>query len=186
MPQSRAITILGSGPAGSSAALAALAEGAAVELFEKSRLPRHKVCGEFFSPEIERELDALGVWEQFLAAGPARIRRMALHFGNRSKTAQLPEGAWGLSRYTFDALLANVGRTPWSAGGPPAGPTVIASGRPSSTAPRGARLFGFKAHFEGPPNDAVELYFFQGVYVGVAPIEDGRTNVCGLGPEDFL
>jgi flavin-dependent dehydrogenase len=32
----------------------------------------------------------------------------------------------------------------------------------------------------------VELYYFDGVYVGVAPIEGGRTNVCGLGPEDFL
>src|SRR5437868_11157558 len=121
MPQSRAITIFGGGPAGSSAALAALAEGAAVEVIEKSRLPRHKVCGEFFSPEIERELDALGAWGRFTAASPARIRRMALHFGNRSKTAELPEGAWGLSRYTFDALLAKVGRTSRSATGLPAG-----------------------------------------------------------------
>jgi flavin-dependent dehydrogenase len=99
------VTIMGGGPAGSAAALAARAEGAGVELIEKSRLPRHKVCGEFFSPEIEKELEALGVWDEFLAAGPARIRRMALCFGARVKTAELPEGGWGLSRFVFDAML---------------------------------------------------------------------------------
>jgi flavin-dependent dehydrogenase len=186
------ITILGGGPAGASAALAALAEGARVELIEKSRLPRHKVCGEFFSPEIERELEVLGVWDGFLAAGPARIRRMALYFGTRSKTALLPEGAWGLSRYVFDAMLAGEAsaRVPTrhaEACATSAAPVhIIGAGRPASKAVPGRRLFGFKAHFEGASNDAVELYFFQGVYVGVAPIEGGRTNVCGLGPESFL
>ena len=47
-------------------------------------------------------------------------------------------------------------------------------------------MFGFKAHFEGPGDDAVELFFFNGCYVGVNAIEGGKTNVCGLGPEDFL
>ena len=42
------------------------------------------------------------------------------------------------------------------------------------------------AHFDGPLDDAVELFFFGGCYVGVTAIENGRTNVCGLGPEDFL
>ena len=91
-----------------------------------------------------------------------------------------------LSFPTSEHLHKIVGRTPRSAAGPLAGPTVLATGRPSSKATRGRRLFGFKAHFEGPRNDAVELYFFQGVYVGVAPIEEGRTNICGLAPEDFL
>ena len=38
----------------------------------------------------------------------------------------------------------------------------------------------------GPQDDSVELYFFDGVYVGVSPVEDGRTNVCGLAPESAL
>jgi len=189
-----AVTIIGGGPAGSAAALAARAEGACVKVIEKSRLPRHKVCGEFFSPEIERELDELGVRNLFLSAGPARIRRMKLHFGSRSKTAVLPDGAWGLSRFVFDSLM--FGRAPARVPAPQAEAratdeacttsTVIATGRRSSNPGRGKRLFGFKAHFDGPAHDAVELFSFQGVYVGVAPIEDGRTNVCGLGPEDFL
>ncbi|HBY63574.1 MAG TPA: hypothetical protein DEH78_27430, partial [Solibacterales bacterium] len=46
--------------------------------------------------------------------------------------------------------------------------------------------FGFKAHFVGPANDAVELYFFRGGYVGVNPVEGGVTNVCGLCDERLL
>ena len=182
------IQVLGGGPAGASAALSAMLAGAHVTLREKSRLPRHKVCGEFFSPEIERELQALGAWDAFRSAAPARIERMALHLGKRSRCAPLPEGAWGLSRYVFDDLLMNLaldrGLHP-----PPAMPpnaTVIATGRKSSRSAKGSRLFGFKAHFAGPTDDAVELFFFDGAYVGVAPIEAGATNVCGLGPESFL
>lgn len=62
---------------------------------------------------------------------------------------------------------------------------VLACGREVRSR-RGGRLFGFKSHFAGPINDAVELYFFSGCYVGLNPIEDGITNVCGIGPENFL
>src|SRR5438067_8868883 len=99
------INILGGGPAGASAALAALAEGARVQVIEKSKFPRHKVCGEFFSPEIAPELERLGVWDAFKSARPARVRRMKLHFGRREKSCTLPEPAWVLSRYVFDNLL---------------------------------------------------------------------------------
>jgi len=46
--------------------LAALREGTPVRLIEKTRLPRHKVCGEFFSPEIRPELEKQRVWNAFL------------------------------------------------------------------------------------------------------------------------
>jgi 2-polyprenyl-6-methoxyphenol hydroxylase-like FAD-dependent oxidoreductase len=46
--------------------MAALKEGARVRLFEKSRFPRHKVCGEFLSPELRPALESLGVWPEFL------------------------------------------------------------------------------------------------------------------------
>ena len=198
------VSILGSGPAGASAAIAARREGCAVHLIDRAKFPRHKVCGEFFSPEIAAELEHLGAWSAFLQSGPARVQRMKLHFGRREKVARLPEHAWGLSRYTFDALLRDRAQTLGVEllRGPtrkPAcdvereacddAPTVIASGRRCSVKPgprTGARLFGFKAHFDGPADDAVELFFFGRCYVGVNAIENGRTNVCGLGPENFL
>lgn len=186
------IHILGGGPAGSAAALAALREGGRdirVSVIEKSRLPRHKVCGEFFSPEIRPELEQLGAWNAFLAAGPAQVYRSVLHFGTRRKSSGLPEPAFGLSRYAFDQILLYQAR---AAGADVAAeavdevPSIIATGRHATPSTRGQRLFGFKAHFEGPTDDAVELFFFQRCYVGVTSVEGGRTNVCGLAPESFL
>ncbi len=181
------IHILGGGPAGSAAALAALAEGASVVLAERSAFPRHKVCGEFVTPEIEIVLEQLGLRQQFLAAGPALMRRMYLRIGRTEKRAVLPEAAYGLSRHKLDCLLYSeaVQRGAIAARESASQADIIAGGRDDS-APRGRRIFGFKAHFEGPPNDTVELYFFDNCYVGVNPVEGGRTNVCGIGPEDVL
>jgi hypothetical protein len=184
------VHIVGAGPAGSAAALAALSEGAAVRLFEKSRLPRHKVCGEFLSPEVALVLDRLGAWRPFQQAGPALIRRVGLHFGRREKRWNLREPAYGLSRYALDDLLAREAvrrgaallREP--AGETPA-PAVLAHGRKASDA-RGRRLFGFKAHFRGPADDVVNLFFFSGCYAGISAVENGETNICGLAPEPLL
>lgn len=183
----RQVGILGGGPAGSAAALAALKEGAAVEIVEKSRFPRHKVCGEFLSAQVAEVLERLGVLSRFLEAGPARMSWMALHIGRVTKRARLPDAAYGLSRFTLDHRLLTAAcergavlvRAPGRIRG------VIATGRRFS-APRGRRHFGFKAHFDGPQTDGVELYFFNGCYVGVSPVEAGGTNVCGLAPEELL
>jgi flavin-dependent dehydrogenase len=182
------ITILGAGPAGSSAAIAARLDGHPVDLIDKSKFPRHKVCGEFLSPEIEDHLNRLGVWDAFLASAPARIHRMKLHFGRREKLCRLPDPAWGLSRFTFDALLFDRARHLGATilRDPPAKIAIDATGRHAPASTRGKRLFGFKAHFEGPADDAVELFFADHWYVGINAVEAGRTNVCGLAPEHVL
>jgi menaquinone-9 beta-reductase len=182
------VTVAGAGPAGASAAIAALQMGAAVNLIEKSRFPRHKVCGEFLSPEIAPVLQELGVWRGFEAAGPAAIRRLSLYFAKSEKHCVLPEPGFGLSRYRLDQLLfdqALDGGARLTDEASACKPLVIAHGR-KSVLPRGRRLFGFKAHFEGPAADAIELFFFSGCYVGINCVERGVTNVCGLGPENFL
>ena len=184
------VTIIGGGPAGSSAAISALQSNAQVCLVEKSRFPRHKVCGEFLSPEIAPVLDRLGVWRRILDSEPASIHRFSLHFRTSQKHCPLPEMAYGLSRYRFDQILFDEAKRLGSvvaseAPEPLTAPVVLAHGR-RTVLPKGNRLFGFKAHFVGPANDAVELYFFDGCYVGVNGVEGGVTNVCGLGPENFL
>ncbi len=185
------IQIIGAGPAGSSAAISALLHGAPVDLIEKSKFPRHKVCGEFLSPEIVPVLQRLGVWTAFEQRKPARIERMELHFGSKPKIARLPEPAYGLSRYEYDRLLYDraieLGAQPAQQATPDAMPRIWTAGRRGDRAEsRGKRLFGFKAHFNGPAHDAVELYFFKGCYVGINCVENGITNVCGLGPERLL
>ncbi len=184
------IQILGGGPAGAAAAIAARREGAEVRLVEKSALPRHKVCGEFLSPEIAPLLERLGVWKRVLDEQPSIVRSMALHFNHGEKRSRLPEAAFGLSRYAFDRVLweaaVEAGATPVAEEDPEyCGPRIVACGRKAAL-PRGARLFGFKTHFSGPMDDAVELFFFAGCYVGVNSAGDGITNVCGIAPEHFL
>ncbi|XID94725.1 FAD-dependent oxidoreductase [Paenibacillaceae bacterium WGS1546] len=52
---------------------------------------------------------------------------------------------------------------------------------PLSAASLARSYVGIKSHFIGA-GDApiVDLYFFRGGYIGISPIEDGRTNVAGL------
>lgn len=187
----RRISIVGGGPAGSAAAIAAALRGSAVELHEQSAFPRHKVCGEFLSAEIEPALERLGIWTRFLDRAPARVRTMRLCFGRTRKSAPLPEAAHGLSRYVLDDLLRSRALelgVSWNRtrAATPAGPTVLASGRRAAAEESADRLFGFKAHFTGPADDAVELFFFPGGYVGINCVEQGRTNVCGLARESAL
>jgi flavin-dependent dehydrogenase len=63
--------------------------------------------------------------------------------------------------------------------------TIVACGRTQKPT-RCDRLFGFKTHFDGPSDDAVELFFGVSGYVGVNPVEQGVTNVCGIAPESVL
>jgi flavin-dependent dehydrogenase len=190
------ILIAGGGPAGAAAAIAGCLEGSLVRLIDRATTFRHKVCGEFISPDAEELLEALDAWHDFDALGPCRIRRCVLHLGNRPKQWTLPECAWGLSRFQLDRLLLqkasalgavisrgqnfNTRRTDRFEGR-----VIFACGRKPS-ADRGDRLFGFKAHFEGPSDDAVELFFKGHGYVGVNCIENGLTNVCGIAPESLL
>src|ERR1019366_1262322 len=70
----RAVRVVGGGPAGVMAALAAMREGAPVRIFEKSAFPRHKVCGEFLSPAILPLLRRACCGAAFLALRPAVLR----------------------------------------------------------------------------------------------------------------
>ena len=47
---------------------------------------------------------------------------------------------------------------------------------------RAHRSFGFKRHYRTPAAAArtIDLYSFRRGYLGVSPIEDGMTNICGL------
>lgn len=186
------VDVIGGGPAGAMAALAAVHAGARVRIFEKSSFPRHKVCGEFLSPAVLAMLADAGCVDAFLALQPAVLRTMALHFGSHVIRHALPSEAYGLSRSALDCLLldaaaargAEVVRETHTTRGAQR-PTVIASGR-GTTARDGERLFGFKAHFQGPIDDQVSLYFFDKCYVGVSAVEGGAVNVCGLAPERLL
>jgi hypothetical protein len=187
---SETVTVIGAGPAGSSAALSALQQGAGVTIFEKTRFPRHKVCGEFLSPEAAVVFEKLGVLSEFLDLRPHPVTEANVFFGAVNKRWKLDEAAFGISRHALDSFLlgcavkrgANLVR---EAAEPGEGPTVVAHGRHHSS-PGKDRLFGFKAHFTGPVNDSVDLFFDRRMYVGISCVEDRLTDVCGLAPETLL
>jgi flavin-dependent dehydrogenase len=165
-------------------------------LIDRAKNARHKVCGEFISPGGRQCLEDLGVWDEFAALGPCRITRCKLNFGHYTNQWNLTECAWGLSRLRLDQLLldkaASLGvvvrrgevfdrhrHNPTDAA------LIVACGR-QTTIQGGNRLFGFKAHFDGPSDDAVELFFDACGYVGVSGIENQLTNVCGIARESTL
>jgi flavin-dependent dehydrogenase len=189
------ILVIGGGPAGAAAAIAAVSEGASVRVVERSRHPKHKVCGEFLSPQAWHVLDLLGAGN-LAGLKPAPIRRCRLRFGDREKRWNLVEPAAGLSRFELDRLLlekagalgAVISRGESAVAGQADGRAasiVLALGRQPAASPHD-RLFGFKAHFEGPSDDAIELFFGARGYVGVSPVENGWTNVCGIAAEPAL
>jgi flavin-dependent dehydrogenase len=241
------IVVVGAGPAGSAFAAGMAARGHSVVLVEKRRLPAHKVCGEFLSPEAQASLTNLGLYDRVasLAPSPMTAARLVSRRGI-TLDVPLPGTAWGLSRYAFDAALADAAAH--------AGAEVLygvtasaidcaddralrlvdggADGRADDPADRSARTaprrlvrlreggderiietravvlacgrhppialrpsarsgatsaIGAKRHYRGLTMPArVELYLFRDGYAGLAPVEDGRVNLCLLASKSAL
>jgi 2-polyprenyl-6-methoxyphenol hydroxylase-like FAD-dependent oxidoreductase len=221
------VAVVGAGLAGSSFAAALAQRGWNVLLVERDRFPRHKVCGEFLSPEAQHSLHNLGVLPAVTALGPVELHGAALTAaGGAAIELPLAAPAWGVSRYVLDEALAaaaqRAGATIWqpavvtavertaagctlqvrhadSAGrlqtaSVAARAVVFACGRHSTAAlpprPQGSadkhgwrRCVGLKVHYSGVQMEPrVELYLFEGGYVGINPIEGpgDRANVCLL------
>jgi flavin-dependent dehydrogenase len=103
----RDVIIVGAGLAGSSMAAALARAGWDVLLVERDRLPRHKVCGEFLSPEAQGSLARLGLLDEVAALAPVPLYGAAITTpGGGSLAMSLPAPAWGLSRYALDEGLA--------------------------------------------------------------------------------
>lgn len=101
------VAIVGAGLAGSSIAAQLAAAGWQVLLLEQDTFPRHKVCGEFLSPEVQETLQRLDLYGAVATHRPAHLHQATItgRRGNRL-TVTLPGTAWGLSRYALDEALA--------------------------------------------------------------------------------
>jgi flavin-dependent dehydrogenase len=98
--------IIGGGLAGCSTALQLARRGHDVLLAEQSTYPRHKLCGEFLSPEAQSSFRRLGVLNAVREAGASPMTRTVLTAPNGTATEHdLPASALGLSRHRLDALL---------------------------------------------------------------------------------
>jgi flavin-dependent dehydrogenase len=200
------LAVAGAGPAGTAAAITAARAGARVVLLERGRYPRHKVCGEFVSPEgveLLRQLDSAKLLE-----GAPRLPRTRIFVDGTTLQAPVDPPAVSIPRYSLDEALWQAAAradvdclspmpvTAISGSGPvqvetPAGTlaaraVIVAAGRWSNLRHTSHDAdaecwIGLKAHFfEDHPPTSTDLYFFSEGYCGVQPLGRRKINVCAM------
>jgi flavin-dependent dehydrogenase len=179
----REITIAGGGLTGLSLASALRLREVPVTVLEAGTYPRHRVCGEFISGVSSETLATLGIAQ--LLADARQHRTLAWHESGRPiHRDQFNEPALGISRYLLDerlrqhvAALGGEIQTLHRARPEPQDGLLWTAGR----RPRNGQWIGLKAHVRNLPQDAdLEMHAGTNGYAGLAGVEDGWTNVCGL------
>ena len=195
--------VMGGGLAGSCAAINLAKRGANAALLEAGSFPRHKVCGEFLSPEARPVLRRLQVEDELFSKGAREVSTARLVLGTDFIEVALPAPALAVSRYVFDEVLWNRARQSgawcfektrvrgWqqnkefciqtSQGEFRARGLIDASGR-RATSKNSPRFLGLKTHWRGLDLEegVVEMHVFQNGYCGLTRIEGDLTNVCLL------
>lgn len=106
------VAVVGAGPAGSAAAIRLANLGKRVVLIEKEKFPRHKLCGEFISPECLEHFDELGVLDAIRDSGGVEIAK-TVFYARSGRGVEVPsqwfggahKHALGLSRSEMDLQL---------------------------------------------------------------------------------
>lgn len=202
------IIIIGGGLAGLTAARQLAAMGRGVVVFEKQKLPNHKVCGEYLSKEVVPYLKKSGVE---LEDAPHIDRLVLSSSGGKSLNCPLPLGGIGISRYALDYRLFQAAEkagalfiwqsaeaVQWkgthfevtSKGETWEAQYVIGSWGKRSALDRvqnrgfftnSSPWMGIKMHYRTEyPEDQVGLYGFEGGYGGLSVTESGAVNFCYL------
>jgi flavin-dependent dehydrogenase len=202
------VAIVGAGPAGCAAAITAARAAQKTILFERGHYPRHKVCGEFVSPESHHLLEQLLGTNSPLLSNPPRITHARMFADGNCVQFDLDAPAWSITRYDLDFALwqaaqqnqaecrnapvdrvARVGdhfeltlpdKTTITAK-----KVINASGRWSNLrrpiVESGPRWIGIKAHFSGEQAPlSTDIYFFPGGYCGVQPISPAQLNASAM------
>jgi len=177
------ISIAGGGLAGLSLGIGLRRKEVPVTIHESGSYPRHRVCGEFISGVTLETLAALGIDDLFESA--LQHRTSAWYATGRLISRQtLPQAAYGISRHCLDEALRERFET---LGGRinsgvrltsnPQDGWVWCTGR----RPTKGTWIGLKCHVRGlKMSDDLEMHLGRNAYIGLAPVENGATNVCGL------
>jgi flavin-dependent dehydrogenase len=104
LAQSWDAVIVGAGPAGAAAAIAAAQRSLRVLLIDKCRFPRFKCCGGCLNQAALSVLEHLGVGDLHACLGAATVSRMQIAAGGRCADFALPPSL-AVSRTVFDPML---------------------------------------------------------------------------------
>ncbi|MGJ8684254.1 MAG: NAD(P)/FAD-dependent oxidoreductase [Nonlabens sp.] len=206
------IIIAGGGLAGLVAAIQ-LSQTFQVLVIDPDDYPRHKMCGEYLSLEVNPFLTSLGINLEELSQ--VNINRFSFSRGSKSiETTQLPLGGKGISRHLLDYELFKIaslkatffkervsdvnyindifqvvaGDTVYQAK-----QVLIATGKRSILDKKLDRSFikkkspwlAVKMHYDyDMSSDLVELHAFNGGYAGLSQVENGKVNLCYLANYD--
>jgi flavin-dependent dehydrogenase len=101
------VLVIGGGPAGLAAAIAAAQSGFSVELAEPLQGAIDKCCGEGLLPPAVLALGHLGISPRLLADAGAPLRGIRFHHGNRQSNARFSAKApaFGVRRTMLHAML---------------------------------------------------------------------------------
>ncbi|GAB2913792.1 hypothetical protein GCM10027047_09680 [Rhodococcus aerolatus] len=100
------VLVVGAGPAGSAAALAARRAGRSVLLLDAADFPRDKVCGDGVAPHALDVLAGLGVDTTGLVAGSAPVHTLDLRSpGGVTARRRTQRPGWVVPREVLDARL---------------------------------------------------------------------------------
>lgn len=220
------VLIVGAGPAGAVAAIVLARAGVRVQIIDRARFPRPKLCGDTLNPGALADLDRLGllgvVDQQSL---PLRGMRVTGE-GGVAIDGRYPHALTGraIERRVLDAALveraiaagatfsdgvrvsapivepregrdAVIGVETSAANAKQtirAGVTIAADGRHSTLAfalglarhPRRPRRWAIGVYAEnvGGMTALGEMHIRRGRYIGIAPMLDGRVNLCVVKP----
>jgi len=195
------ILVIGGGPAGLAAALAARQHGFAVALVDRSVPPIDKACGEGVMPDGVAAAQRLGI---DLRADGQSFRGIRFCHGERSVESEFPWGAGlGIRRTTLHQLMVKqaldagvqahwgvrvdfapdqvvvdgeVVDARWIVGADGGHSSVRAwAGLDAST--HLSHRFGFRRHYRMPPwSEFMELHWGDGCQVYITPV--GAEEVC--------
>jgi flavin-dependent dehydrogenase len=100
------VIVVGGGPGGATAAALCARRGLHVALFEHSRFPRHKVCGDVINPNCWPVLEKLGVAEKVHALPHHEIEAAVFTApAGGVISIPMPRGAIAIRRSLFDQAL---------------------------------------------------------------------------------
>lgn len=180
-----------------------------VLLIDPDSYPRHKLCGEYLSAEVDQLLQSKNIHLDQLT--PAKISefQISLENGKQIKSV-LPLGGYGISRYQLDLELFNKAakdatitqdrvleleshedyqKVITSNRSFTCNQVIVATGKRSILDKNLQREFistksewlAVKMHYQYEmPHNRVELHNFDGGYAGLSKVENGNVNLCYL------